>query len=50
MRTFQQGVYVVEDSRKVHEDGTVTVDVAVELRPLWQMVLHYQKRLNINFR
>jgi hypothetical protein len=50
MRTFQQGVYVVEDSRKVHDDGTVSVDVAVELRPLWQMILHYQKRLNINFR
>lgn len=50
MMTFQQGVYVVEDSQKVHDDGTVSVDVAVDLRPLWQMVVHYQKTLSLELK
>jgi hypothetical protein len=47
MQTFQQGVYVVEGSDKVHDDGTVSVEAAVELRPLWQMIVHYRKTLSI---
>ncbi|MFP4353528.1 MAG: hypothetical protein ACLFUJ_00285 [Phycisphaerae bacterium] len=50
MHTFQQGVGVVEGSQKVLDDGTVEVTVGVDLRPLWNMILHYQKQLNIKLR
>jgi hypothetical protein len=50
MHTFQQGVAVVEGSQKVLDDGTVEVTVGVELRPLWNMILHYQKQLGIKIR
>ena len=47
MLTFQQGAHVVEGSEKVMEDGTVQVTVEIDLRPLWDMVLYYQKTLSI---
>lgn len=50
MLTFQQGARVIEGSQKLMEDGTAEVTVEIELKPLWNMILFYQKKLNINIR
>jgi hypothetical protein len=42
MLTFQQGVRVLDESKKV-ADGIATIDVELDLQPLWEMVLHYKK-------
>ncbi len=43
MLTFQQGVQVLEDTKKLSEDGVATVEVELDLAPLWEMVLKYKK-------
>jgi hypothetical protein len=50
MLTFQQGAHVVEGSQRVLEDGTAEVTVEIELRPLWNMVLYYQREMSIQVR
>ena len=50
MLTFQQGAHVVENSQKVMEDGTVEATVEIELRPLWDMIMYYEKKLSITVR
>lgn len=50
MLAFQQGAYVVEKSQKVLEDGTAQVTVEIDLKPLWNMVLYYQRKLSITIR
>ncbi|MFP4106217.1 MAG: hypothetical protein ACLFVU_09020 [Phycisphaerae bacterium] len=50
MLTFQQGAYVVDGSRELSDDGTAQVKVTIELKPLWNMILHYKQQLDINIR
>ncbi len=47
MMTFQQGAMVVPGSEKMLEDGTAQVTVEIDLRPLWDMVIYYQRNLTI---
>lgn len=47
---FQQGAHVVEGSQKVNPDGTVESVVEIELRPLWNSILFYQRKLSIRLR
>ncbi|HUS47466.1 MAG TPA: hypothetical protein VM098_05075 [Phycisphaerae bacterium] len=50
MLTFQQGVYVVEGSQKVLDDDTATATVEIDLKPLWNMVIYYQRKLSITIK
>jgi hypothetical protein len=50
MLTFQQGARVIEDSKKVSEDGTVSVTVEIDPQPLWEIVSHYQAKLSIKLK
>ncbi len=47
MLAFQQGAHELEKFRKVMEDGTVQTTVEINLRPLWNMIIFYQKKLQI---
>ncbi|RPI60977.1 MAG: hypothetical protein EHM48_06385 [Planctomycetaceae bacterium] len=47
MMTFQQGARVIEESKKVMDDGTVSVTVELDLAPLWDMVMYYQKNSSV---
>ena len=47
MIAFQQGFRVVEGSQKLLEDGTAQATVEADLKPLWNMVLYYQRQLSI---
>ena len=44
MLTFQEGAHVIEESKKLAEDGTATAEVEIELRPLWDLVQVYVKK------
>jgi hypothetical protein len=50
MLTFQQGAGVVDNSFKIAPDGTAEVIVELELLPLWNSILYYQRTLNITIR
>ena len=50
MIDYQMGASVVEGSQKVLPDGTAQVTVEIPLRPLWNMILFYQKKLSIKIR
>jgi len=50
MLTYQQFAKVVEGSQKFLPDGTCQVTVELELKPLWNMVLFYQKKLSLRIR
>jgi len=50
MLTFQQGAGVVDNSFKVAPDGTAEVIVEIELLPLWNSILYYQRTLNLTIR
>jgi len=50
MLTFQQGAHEVQGARKVMEDGTVQTTVEIDLKPLWNMIIYYQKTLKIRIR
>ena len=50
MLTFQQGAHVVEGSQKILPDGTAQVTVEIDLKPLWRMILYYQKKLSITIK
>ncbi len=47
MLTFQQGAHRKKGSEKLLDDGTAQVTVEIDLRPLWNMIVYYQKRLTI---
>ncbi|MFP4054761.1 MAG: hypothetical protein ACLFV7_12940 [Phycisphaerae bacterium] len=47
MLTYQQGVRVIDDSRSLSEDGVATVDVEIDLKPLWNMIVYYRSKLDI---
>ena len=49
MIDYQIGAKVVEDSQKV-SGGKAQVTVEIPLRPLWTMILFYQKKLSIKIR
>jgi hypothetical protein len=50
MLTFQQGARRINGSEKVLGDGTVEVTVEIELEPLTNMVLYYQKKLSLTIK
>jgi len=50
MLTFQQSAHRVNGSEKVLGDGTVEVTVEIELDPLTNMVLYYQKKLSLTIK
>ena len=50
MMTYQQGVRVIDSSKKIADDGTAQVTVEQDLKPLWTMILYYQKKLSITIR
>jgi len=50
MLSFQQGARVVEGSQKVLEDGTAQATVEIDLRPLWDTIVYYQRKLSIKFK
>lgn len=47
MVTYQQGARVVPNSEKMLEDGTTQVMVEINLHPLWDMVIFYQRKLKV---
>lgn len=47
MMDFQVGAHEKEGSFKVNADGTVEVTVEIELRPLWNFVTYYQKKMSL---
>lgn len=47
MLAFQQGAHVVDGSQKLNDDGTATVTVEIELRPLWDRVVEWRKSTKI---
>ncbi len=50
MLAFQQGGHVVEGSQKLAADGTAQAIVEIDPRPLWNMILYYQRTLKIRIR
>jgi len=47
MLAFQQGAKVLDKTKKFNKDGTAEVTVEIELRPLWNMIIHYTRKLSI---
>jgi len=47
MLAYQQGAHVVDGSQKLADDGTATVTVEIELRPLWDRVVEWRKSVKI---
>ncbi len=43
MLAFQQGAHVLDNSRRIAEDGTAEVTVEIDLKPLWDMVVYYRR-------
>ncbi len=50
MLAFQQGAHVVDGSEKLADDGTAEVTVEIDLAPLWDTILIYQRQYNITIR
>jgi hypothetical protein len=50
MLTFQQGGSVVKGSQKLLPDGTAEATVEIDPKPLWNMILYYQRKLSITIR
>ena len=50
MLTFQQGARVLSESRKVLDDGSAQITVVIELKPLWNIIIHYQRKLHITIK
>lgn len=49
MMDFQVGATVVESS-KVIEDGMATVEVEIDLEPVWDTIISYQNRFSLQIR
>jgi len=50
MMAFQAGAHVVDGSQKLMEDGTAQVTVELDLRPLWDQIIVYQKKFNLTIK
>jgi hypothetical protein len=50
MLAFQQGARILEASRKVLADGTAQAIVEIDLKPLWNMILYYQRTLSVTIK
>ena len=50
MLTFQQGARVVKGSQKLLPDGTAEAVVEIDLKPLWNMIIYWQRKLSIRIR
>ena len=50
MLTFQQGAGVVDNSFKIADDGMAEIVVELELLPLWNSILYYQRTLNLTIK
>jgi len=50
MMTFQQGAHRVDGSERYLQDGTVEVNVQIDLMPLTNMIFYYQKKLSLRIR
>ena len=50
MLAFQQGVRVLDHTRKVNPDGTAEATVEIDMKPLWNSILFYQRKLSIKIR
>ena len=50
MMAFQAGAHVVDGSQKLMEDGTAEVTVEQDLRPLWDMIMYYEKSLSLTIK
>ncbi len=47
LMVFLQGVRVVESSKTLGEDGLAELAVEVDLKDLWNLILHYQRELDL---
>ena len=45
MLTVQQSAYVVKGSRKISRSGAAELTMAIELKPLWNVVFYYVRKL-----
>jgi hypothetical protein len=45
MLTYQQSARVVEGSQKRLPDGTVQVTVEIDLKPLWDVIIYWRRKL-----
>jgi hypothetical protein len=50
MMAFQQGARVLDETRKVKADGTAEVIVEIELKPLWNSIMTYTRKLSITLK
>ena len=50
MMAFQQGAHVLDHTRKVNPDGTAEATVEIDMKPLWNSILFYQRKLSIKIR
>ena len=50
MMTFMQGSRRVTGSEKILPDGTAQVTVEIQVEPLWNMILYYREKLNLQVR
>jgi hypothetical protein len=50
MMTFMQGSRRVNGSEKVLPDGTAQVTVEIAVEPLWNMVLYFREKMNLQVR
>ena len=48
MMTFQAGAYLAKGSTKP-VDGIVSVTVEIEMKPLWNSIIFYKKKLGLSF-
>ena len=47
MSSFQQGAYVIDGSEKFSAEGLCSVTVEIDLKPLWEIVLHYHRTIPV---
>jgi hypothetical protein len=47
---FQAGAHVVEGSQKLLPDGTAQVTVELDLKPLWDKIIVYQRKYSITIK
>jgi hypothetical protein len=50
MMAFQAGAHVMDGSQKLLPDGTAQVTVEMDLRPLWDDILVWQKKFNLTIK
>jgi len=50
MMAFQAGAHVVEGSQKLLPDGTAQVTVELDLKPLWDKIIVYQRKYSITIK